>query len=318
MLFLHLWQVIVTCKTEKDCFWATSLSGCSLFACVKWFWNVKPKRSYFGLLLYNNLFNFVMYVSLFNTAASTWTLATPRTTGESNHDVNDLFSGWRNRCIGWNKNILCDQRMKLWRCILTSCWKSIVTHHSRLHLKSLNTPNDFISFWNNTLWLRSVLVFSTSNQIFSGNFDPVNIILYHIYKKLGFLIHTPAKTKQLAAIPLLCQHTVSSPSIQTKAFFSTGYGGMQNYAAKKCDGTAFARSRCFECNLRMENMISSGEATCLWSLQSVWLLRGNKVGFRPLKQWNCLDAWYPRMEVIQNSSQVFMYREMGLRPVLPF
>ena len=52
---------------------------------------------------------------------------------------------------------------------------------------------------------------------------------------------------------------------------------MQNSIVKRFDATACARSRCFECNLRMENMISFGEATCLWSSQLVW---GNTVYFQ--------------------------------------
>ena len=50
---------------------------------------------------------------------------------------------------------------------------------------------------------------------------------------------------------------------------------MQNDTVNKFDATACARSRCFECNLPMENTITCGEATCLWSLQSVWIYSGN-------------------------------------------
>ena len=52
---------------------------------------------------------------------------------------------------------------------------------------------------------------------------------------------------------------------------------MQNDIVKRFYATACARSRRFECNLRKENMISFGEATCLWSLQIVWILGGNTV-----------------------------------------
>ena len=52
---------------------------------------------------------------------------------------------------------------------------------------------------------------------------------------------------------------------------------MQNNVVKIFNATAYTQSRCFECNLRMENMILFVEATCLWSSQSVWILRGNTV-----------------------------------------
>ena len=58
---------------------------------------------------------------------------------------------------------------------------------------------------------------------------------------------------------------------------------MQSDIEKRFDATAGARSRCYECNLRMENMISFGEATCLWSSQSVRILRGNTVVLRILE-----------------------------------
>ena len=57
---------------------------------------------------------------------------------------------------------------------------------------------------------------------------------------------------------------------------------MQNHIETRFDATACARSRCFECNIRMESMLSFGEATGLWILQSVWILRGNTV-------WGCHD-----------------------------
>ena len=52
---------------------------------------------------------------------------------------------------------------------------------------------------------------------------------------------------------------------------------MQNDIVYFFNATACAQWRCFECNLRMENVMSFDEATCLWSLQSVWILRGNTV-----------------------------------------
>ena len=52
---------------------------------------------------------------------------------------------------------------------------------------------------------------------------------------------------------------------------------MQNNIVKRFDATACTWWRCFGCNLRMENMISFGEATFLWSVQSVWIHRGNTV-----------------------------------------
>ena len=52
---------------------------------------------------------------------------------------------------------------------------------------------------------------------------------------------------------------------------------MQKNIVKRVDATACARRRCFGCNLPMENMISFGEATCPWSSQSVWIIRGYTV-----------------------------------------
>ena len=56
---------------------------------------------------------------------------------------------------------------------------------------------------------------------------------------------------------------------------------MQNQIVRKFDATACARSRCFESILRMENMISFGEATCPRSSQSVWIIRRNTVLVQP-------------------------------------
>ena len=52
---------------------------------------------------------------------------------------------------------------------------------------------------------------------------------------------------------------------------------MQNNIMKRFDATACAQSRCFECNLWVENMITFVKATCLWSSKSLWILRGNTV-----------------------------------------
>ena len=68
--------------------------------------------------------------------------------------------------------------------------------------------------------------------------------------------------------------TVSHLSTQTKRFSALL---MQNNIVKRFNATVCARSRCFECNLRIENMISFGGATCLWSLKSFWILGGYTV-----------------------------------------
>ena len=99
---------------------------------------------------------------------------------------------------------------------------------------------------------------STSNGFVSNN----------IHNNCPCYVSPPTKI-----VPNETMSTVSPLSILTKAYFSTGIKRViSNKIVNKFDATACAQSRCFECNLRMENMISFGEATCLWSSQSVWIL----------------------------------------------
>ena len=56
---------------------------------------------------------------------------------------------------------------------------------------------------------------------------------------------------------------VSPLSNQTKAFSALVEGGMQSNIVIIFDATACAQSRCFQCNLQMENTMSFGEVACL-------------------------------------------------------
>ena len=69
------------------------------------------------------------------------------------------------------------------------------------------------------------------------------------------------------------------------------FTGVRRNAEFHCDQTlchSVCKPKCFKCNLRMKHRTSFREATCLWSLQTIWICTGHTLSGYCLPSWRYL------------------------------
>ena len=124
----------------------------------------------------------------------------------------------------------------------------------QLVLQNDNCQQGHSRLLRNRWWSKQCFFFSRN----VGQVTPKIIYFHYLIK------YFPDQSIQKTFYLILRKEALIAAKFSSKGvFFSPGLRGMQNSIVKRFDATACARSRCFQCNLRMANMISIGEATCL-------------------------------------------------------